>query len=42
MIDLPVVESRKEMYKHYGIYCLDHIIDIISFSEPKIILLDKD
>lgn len=26
-------------FKHYGIVCLNHIVDIVSFEEPKIITL---
>lgn len=41
MVDIPIVNSRKKEYKHYGIYCLDHIIDIIAFNEPKIKLIKQ-
>ena len=32
-----LIESHKQQYRHYGIYCEDHIIDIVAFDEPKII-----
>ena len=38
-VNLPIVNLRERDYKQYGIYCENHAIDIISFSEPKINLL---
>ena len=32
-----LIELHKQQYRHYGIYCEDHIIDIVAFDEPKII-----
>lgn len=41
IVNLPmIVDFMKKDYKHYGIYCENHTIDIISFSEPKINLLN--
>lgn len=41
MVDLPLVNLTKKKYKHYGIYCMDHIVDIIAFKEPKIKLIKQ-
>lgn len=39
-LNLPIVNLRGRDYKHYGIYCENHTIDVISFSKPKVDLLD--
>ena len=37
IVEIEIVNVyRPEGYKHYGIYCQNHIIDIVSAIEPKI------
>lgn len=37
IVEIEIVGAyHPEGYKHYGIYCQNHIIDIVSAAEPKI------